>query len=58
MNFNKLQVKEIIALSIALALILFTGYGMFVEKVVPTEYMSIATMIIGYYFGRNHGEER
>jgi len=48
MNF---QVKKIIALAVTVSLILFTGYEVYFLKKVPTHYISIAMLIVGYYFG-------
>ena len=50
-------VKKIIALAMTVAMVGLVGYGMVVGKEVPTHFMSITTMIVGYYFGRSHGEE-
>ena len=53
----KLQVKKIIALSVTLVFCLSALYALYVDRISFNEIMPIVSMIIGYYFGRGHGEE-
>jgi hypothetical protein len=53
----KLQVKKIIALSVTAVFCLSALYSLYVDRISFTDIMPIVAMVIGYYFGRGHGEE-
>lgn len=44
-----IQVKKIIALLITLTLVFLAVVG----KITPAEFIPLATMVIGYYFGQS-----
>lgn len=48
-----IQVKKIIALLITITLV----YLSVVEKIAPGEFIPLATMVIGYYFGQSTAKE-
>lgn len=47
------ETRKTIALAMAGAYILFSGYGMYVGREVPTNFVAIVGPIIGYYFGKS-----
>ena len=55
-KIKSIGVKKIIALSMVFSYILFTAYSMIMEKKLPESFVTASTMILAYYFGRDHGE--
>ena len=53
----KLQVKKIIALAVTMVYVLASLYSLFVGKATYNDILPVVAMVIGYYFGRGHGEE-
>lgn len=49
---KNIETRKTIALAMSGALILFSGYCIVTGKPIPVEFTSIATMVIGYYFGK------
>jgi hypothetical protein len=52
-----MQVKKIIALSVTLVFCLSALYSLYEDRISFNDIMPIVSMILGYYFGRGHGEE-
>ena len=58
---KNIETRKAIALTMAGAYILFTGYGIVTVKSVPAEFIGIVGPVIGYYFGKstlNEGVEK
>lgn len=55
---KSLETRKIIALSMAGAYILFTGFSMVAGKVVPIEFVATVGPIIGYYFGKSTAQDK
>jgi glutamate formiminotransferase len=52
-HVKNIETRKTIALAMAGAYILFTGYCIVTGKVVPAEFIGIVGPIIGYYFGKS-----
>lgn len=50
---KNIQTRKTIALAMAGAYILLTGYGMITGKSVPAEFIGIVGPIVGYYYGKS-----
>ncbi len=50
---GKIEVRKTIALSMAAAYIIFTGYCIIAGKPFPSEFSVVVGSIIGYYFGKS-----
>lgn len=50
---KNIETRKTIALAMAAAYILFTGYAMVTGKTVPVEFVAVVGPIIGYYFGKS-----
>ena len=53
----KLQVKKIIALSVIGVFCIASLYSLYMDRVEFNDIMPMVAMVVGYYFGRGHGEE-
>ena len=53
-----IETRKTIALAMAAAYILFTGYAMAVGKTVPIEFVATVGPIIGYYFGKSTAQDK
>ena len=53
----QLQVKKIIALSVTFVFCASALYSLYADRISFNDIMPVVSMIIGYYFGRGHGEE-
>ena len=52
----EIGVKRLIALSLVAAYIIFIGYAMFTDKVVPEALLGLVSVVVGYYFGKGNTE--
>ena len=52
-RMKNIQTRKTIALAMAGAYILFTGYCIVTGKTVPAEFIGIVGPVIGYYFGKS-----
>ena len=53
----KIPVKRTIALSVTTVFCLSALYSLYVDRISFNDIMPIVAMVIGYYFGRGHGED-
>lgn len=49
----KLTTRKIIALGFSGTYVVFVGFCIFTNQSVPSEFVTIVSTVVGYYFGRS-----